>query len=52
MFNRIESVSLRREEINDYFRYFKQTHDLEMLRQMRVRAVYNRTTRILYRRLW
>lgn len=36
MFNTIESVYPKTaEEINDYFRYFKQTHDLEMLRQMR-----------------
>lgn len=40
MFNVIEQYKPKRgEEFNDYFRYFKETHDLEALRQMREEAL-------------
>ncbi|NCC99849.1 MAG: HNH endonuclease [Bacteroidia bacterium] len=36
MFNAIECCYPKTaEELNDYFRYFKETHDLKMLKQMR-----------------
>lgn len=40
MFNVIEQYKPRRGiELNDYFRYFKETHDLEALRQVRAEVL-------------
>lgn len=41
MFNVVENhYPIRAAEVNDYFYYFSETHDLEALKQMRAYVVY------------